>query len=277
MKVNYLFLSLFIFVQSCQSIKIKENKEPSTRVQKRVGAIKEIRLTTISNPPSSTDRSYKDGSLTKFWYKKGRIIKQEDQHKDQYTDCTIFEYDGKLFTKSITTSSAVGREFIVERKYDTKHNEIEYISYWNNLLDAKWTMKYDSKGNVIEKEYFDRSGKLFRLEKFDIDYKKRKVTVYEINKEGKVSDHISTFEFDKRGNRTKSEFIDTAKKYKSCTNYEYDKKGNILGYNSCNPDDKKHGSFVYNYIFDSVGNIIKREEIINNVLVKTTTTDIVYW
>jgi hypothetical protein len=277
MKVNYLFLSLFILVQSCQSIKIKESKEPSTRVQKRVGAIKEIRYSTIKNPSSKDAKLYSSGSVTRFWYVKGKIVKQEDSSKDNYTDCTVFEYDGEFFTKSITTSTAEGREFIVENKYDKKHNVIEYISFYNKILDAKFVMKYDNKGNVIEKEYFDRTGKLRSLEKLVIDYKKRKVTVYEFDKEGKQKEYFSTFEFDKHGNRTKSEFIDNAKKIYDCTNYEYDKKGNLLTYYSCNPDDKKHDSFVYNYTFDSVGNIIKREEIINNVLIKTTITDIVYW
>ena len=277
MKIKLLCFSIFILVASCQSIKIKENQEPSYRVQERVGTIKEIRVSKISNQTSNNAGSYSEGSLTKFWYTRGKISKQEDHHKDKSIDYTVFEYDGKLVTKSISTSTAVNRELIVERKYDKKHNEIEHIAFWNKMLDAKWMMKYDSKGNVIEKEYFDRSGKLDRLEKFEINYKKRKGTVYSFDKEGKASDYNSTFEFDKHGNRTKSELINAAKKYKSCANYEYDKKGNLLRYYSCNPDDTKHDTFVYKYTFDSVGNIIKREEIINDVLVKTTITDIVYW
>ena len=54
-------------------------------------------------------------------------------------------------------------------------------------------------------------------------------------------------------------------------------KGNILKYYSCSHDDKNDSSLVYNYTFDSSGNIVKREEIINNVLVKTTVTDLIYW
>ena len=277
MKVNHLFLFVFILVQSCQSIKIKENKEPSYRVQERVGNIKEIRVNTISNSSATNAGSYNEGAVTKFWYAKGKIIKQEDHNKDKSIDYTIFEYDGKLFTKSTTTSTAGNREFIVERKYDKKHNEIEFISHWNKLLDYKWMMKYDSKGNAIEKKYFDKTGKLNNFEKIDIDYKKRIVTVQEFDKDGKASDYYSTFEFDKFGNRTKQEVFNAAKKFNGCTKFEYDKKGNILRYYSCTPDDKNHSSLVYNYTFDSRGNIVKLEEIINNVLVKTTITNLIYW
>lgn len=277
MKVKLLFLFLLILLQSCQSVKIKENKEPLYRVQEKFGTIKEIRVSKISHQSATNAGLLSEGSLTKFWYTNGKMIKQEDHNNDKSIDYTIFEYDGKLVTRSTTTSTAANREFIVERKYDKKHNEIEHIAFWNKMLDAKWIMKYDSKGNVIEKEYFDRSGKLDRLEKFDIDYRKQKVTVQEFDKEGKASDYYSTFEFDNLGNRTKHELIYTTKKYSSCTKFEYDKKGNLLRYYSCNPNDKNHNTVVYNYTFDSVGNIIKREEIINNILVKTTITDIIYW
>ena len=277
MKVNYLFLSLFILLQSCQSIKIKENKEPSTRVQKLIGNIKEIRVSTISNPSPTNTSSKNEGITTIFYDRTGRIIKHDDKYNDKFTDYTIFEYDHSLVTKSTTISNSGSRELMITHKYDKKHNEIEYIAYWDKLLDLKRVMKYDTKGNVIEKQYFDASSKLHRLEKFDIDYKKQKVTVYEFDKEGKASNYYFTFEFDKHGNRTKSELINVAKKYHSCTIDEYDKKGNFLKSYSCNPDDNGKSFLVYNYIFDSVGNIIKQEEIINNVLSKTTIIDIIYW
>ena len=71
--------------------------------------------------------------------------------------------------------------------------------------------------------------------------------------------------------------FNAAKKFNGCTKFKYDKKGNFLKSYSCSPDDKNDSSLVYNYTFDSRGNIVKREEIINDVVVKTTITDLIYW
>jgi hypothetical protein len=158
---------------------------PSNSVQKLIGNIKEIWVSTISNPSTTKTGSYNEGAIITFYDRIGRVIKHDDKYNEKYTDSTVVEYDHKLITKSITASNSGSRELMITYKYDKKHNEIEYIAYWDKLLDLKRILKYDSKGNVIEKEYFDRTGKLHRLEKFDINYKKRKVNVYTFDKEGK--------------------------------------------------------------------------------------------
>lgn len=273
--MKYFYFFVFIFLVSCHSIKIEENRMDNIKIQKLVGKIREIRV-KISNNSSKENVFTDQGTTFTYWDKRGKIIKQVDQYNEKYIDSTLFLYEGNLLTKSITTSNTKSPELLLEYKYDKKGNEIEYISYFNKKIDSKIVKKYDSKGNVISKEYIGSKGELKQKELFEIDYIKKWVTVRLFDAESKLKSTYSKFRFDKNGRRIQTEVIFPKKEQNICTINEYDKKGNLLKSFSCN-NDKNEKVTTYKYAFDAFGNVIKQEKFINSDLISTTSIYILYW
>lgn len=274
--MRYLGVLTLLFFASCHSVAIKENNMFGNRVQELRGRIKQITVKTVSNSTKQNGSTIDDGTVVTYWDRKGNKIKQEDGYDTKYPDKTIFQYDGKLLTKSITTSNTNSPVMTNERRYDKKKREIENIWYFDNKLESKIIKKYDSKGNVISKQFIERDGKLRGTEIYEIDYKNKWVTVSNIDGEGKKKESFGRFQYDNKGYRIIDEYTFSKKAGVDCMKNEYDKRGNLLKFSDCDPN-KKRITTTYQYAFDKVGNVVKQEKYYDGILVSTIFMEIVYW
>ena len=271
---GYVLILMLLTFSSCKSIIIKENKMSDDAVQNIVGKVKIMEISTINESKTQKNNGINSDLLINYFNKKGKILRQEYRHDAKYSDTTLFSYHKNMLIKATTTSNSISPVLTIEHKYDKKNNEIEFIAYTDKTLDYKILKKYDSKGNIIKKQHLGKNDKLEFTEIYLIDYKKKSVIVNSFDSEGKQSSYYSQFEYDSQGNRIKYEIINNKPDHYYCTVNQYDQDSNLLKSHSCK---SKRNELEYKYTFDAIGNIIKRAEYHDNILMRTKIIAITYW
>jgi hypothetical protein len=147
-------------------------------------------------------------------------------------------------------------------------------------LYAKYTNKYDDKGNKIEKSLYNRAGSLDSKETYKYDYddkgNKIKVNIYDAEGDLSLWSVKCTNKYDDKGNLIEqnvynavSGILYRVETYKyddkgymieknigdKCTN-KYDDKGNLIEQNVYNVDGTLDDKYTYKY--DDKGNEIER-------------------
>ena len=162
------------------------------------------------------------------------------------TDKWIFQYDDKdnlISTLSYLPDGSIGNKIIYS--YDDKGNMIVETAFVSGKLQYRATRKYDSKGNIFQYISYNPDG--------GIMYKS--VGIYTYNSRGNKAEEKSytsygarnILTFDNEGNRTGySEFASDGSLL-STTVEVYDNKGNNLGYTTCKSDGSLRSKSVYRY------------------------------
>jgi len=134
--------------------------------------------------------------------------------------------------------------------YDANGNEIERIkSYVDGSLFKKFEIKYNNRGQFVEIYKYDSTGGL------------RVRDVYKYGK-GRHAIEVNRYLLDRLV------FIWT---------FEYDSLGNITSYEQNAESNHRYEKGYYMYEFDSIGNWIKKYDMINNVITSFTEREIEYW
>ena len=147
--------------------------------------------------------------------------------------------------------------------YDKKGNRIEYLEYnSDNSIQEKKTHKFNRKGQVISWRNFNKESQLkFQGKKrYNIrgNLKKSKWFDSERHVYGSVS-----YTFNKNGNLLKN-CVRYNGKPRYTYRYIYDKFDNLIQSNKYDIETKTSDTFVYEFIFDSAGNWIKKTGRRNN-------------
>ncbi len=204
-----------------------------------------------SDKQQNTDLALQEVSKT-FFNEEGRII-----------EAYFFNNNGTLIKKEISSYDKIGRKietntynpegkliFQEVYKYDNKGNEIVRIkSKADGTLFKKFEIKYNNRGQFVEIYKYDSTGGLEVRDEYKFrDYKEP----FELNRYllGRLFFTL-TFEYDSLGNMK-----------------SYYQKGVLSGRN-------KQAYFLYE--FDTVGNWIKKHQMINGEITSFTEREIKYW
>ena len=207
-----------------------------------------------------------------------------------------YNVKGQLIQTLTAENKKHNREFSNRYEYDTFGNRIKEIDTKNNA----YYYKLNSKGNVLEKSFISRNGKIFLLEKNTYDLLDNllknvdgngNITTYEINSIGKVKtkilpsdssieEGVYTYKYDNLGNVAETNFSNgtvTEDKYNALghllktkitgsdkktieESYGYDGCGRKISYKDANGN-------LNEYKYDLRGN--KDEESINGKVIET--------
>ena len=149
-------------------------------------------------------------------------------------------------------------EYDQQIKYDEKGNKIERNSYNSDgSLVNKWTYKYDEKGNRTEANTYNSDGSLNLKLIFKYD---EKGNITELN--GYISDGSlvgkDAYKYDEKGNKIEHKKYDSDGSLYFKYTHKYDEKGNEIEYNGYNSDGSLENKNSYKYEFDKQGNWIKQ-------------------
>ena len=149
-------------------------------------------------------------------------------------------------------------EYDQQIKYDEKGNKIERNSYNSDgSLVNKWTYKYDEKGNRTEANTYNSDGSLNLKLIFKYD---EKGNITELN--GYISDgslvRKDAYKYDEKGNKIEHKNYDSDGSLYFKYTHKYDEKGNEIEYNGYNSDGSLDSKWTYKY--DEKGNVIEMNE-----------------
>ncbi|HUX59359.1 MAG TPA: hypothetical protein VMV77_20470 [Bacteroidales bacterium] len=276
-----------------------------TKLFKIVRSIKETcyNLPDVSN---NNQKLEKESIITKTFTDKGHLIEKNeayfsDNPYDPQSRWTIQKYDlvgnlieiyscyknGTLRRKTIFEYNKSGKPIhanIQEQdgllwhqnyKYDTHENLIEYKkNISSGLCRTKVSIKYNSQNQKIEETesynefitkrtnyLYDEGGKLIKSAKYDSNDRLSVTKTY--NNKG---EEIMIEEYDIEGIIDRK-FI-----------FEYDDFGNLLRrefYNLTKPEENEE--IKYTYIYDNLGNWIKKTSLEKNIPLATTEREIDYF
>ena len=171
-----------------------------------------------------------------------------------------YNVKGQLIQTLTAENKKHNREFSNRYEYDTFGNRIKEIDTKNNA----YYYKLNSKGNVLEKSFISRKGKIFLLEKNTYDLLDNllknvdgngNITTYEINSIGKVKtkilpsdssieEGVYTYKYDNLGNVAETTFSNG-----TVTEDKYNALGHLLKTKSTGSDKKtieeSYGCLLY--------------------------------
>jgi hypothetical protein len=272
--MKFIYFILFLFLISCNSVKIKEMEMDST--QDLTGKIQQINISTIHYPISIKDTITREEKSVIFFDSKNKITRQIDFYP-KFKDETSFVYKNKQL---VSTISKIGNQTtIIEYKYDKNKNVIEYKQLVNDTLIILKTSTYDKRNNLTEEtRSFPNYMKNNSFEKFETDYKNRTVKIQSFDENRKMKNHYLKTYFNKKGYVIKTEFIypNSNKDYSTYSIIEYDRFGNLMSRKNLDKERKVKESIDYKNTYDENGNIIIREKYLTEKLIEKTTFQIIY-
>lgn len=269
MKIFYFGIILICF--SCSTMKFRENELDTT--QELRGKIKSIHFTNLSYSLEGDHELEWTDSLEVYYGAKNRLD-MELLFLKKDTVCTKFIYNRMgLLDNSITTYlDRTGRSIKAEYLYDEHGNLIEYNTFENGNKTFKKTFLYDSFNNKVEENYFISKTGMY---KFVNDYKTNTVTAIR-DSDTIFNKNYSKSYYDKKGYVIRIETIQD-KKVKNAFTFKYDKKGNLLKSTIYNDSNIQEPNGEYKNVFDSKGNIVKRDEYLNGRLINSSLRRIEYY
>ena len=193
-------------------------------------------------------------------------------NNDRKTDTQLLKLNDKVKYLEVCTYKAVEKGGKVEKGNLIAYKFIEYnedgymVSYIDNTL--KSTFKYDSKGNKIELNRFNRNSELEYKTKFKTDSIGNIIeeNLYKANKE---LESKTIYRYDSIGNKIEVNSFNKGGVLEYKITYLYDTKENITEENKYNST----GVLEYKtkYLYDSKENKIEENNYINGLLAKKTT------
>ena len=155
------------------------------------------------------------------------------------SETRLYKPNGKFYSKSEV--EYIEGKWIKARRYDihnnlvgykipgesTEFSEISYSFNVKNELMEKFETKFDSKGRMIERLYYDSKGKVTCRQKFGHDEKSGEETMFEqITNKGS---HKYLRFYDDHGNVIKKIYFEDGKlQYEVFSIYKYNSNGDIL-------------------------------------------------
>jgi hypothetical protein len=239
------------------------------------------------------------------------------RNKERYNGGYIWEYNNDGKPIQLLEKNLDGSVFKSSYLYDSSKRLIESEHFdVKNRLTGKEKFKYDEKGNNLESKFYGEDGALNEVYVFAYDLNGNCIQEERLNR-GSYLAKKYTFKYDVKGNLIEEYLIDkgsgssypsgdrskkvieynlSGKKVKT-TYYKaigenslklfqeimYDEKGNeILSNfysNSFNRhlDNSRPSIFVYEYIYDNLGNWIKKVEFVNYEPVRIIERSISYY
>lgn len=167
--------------------------------------------------------------------------------------------------KVVEKGGKIGKGNLIAYKF-IEYNEDGYmVSYIDNTF--KSTFKYDSKGNKVELNSFNRNSKLEYKTKFKTDSLGNVIeeSFYKANNELK---NKTTYRYDSIGNKIEVNNFNKGGILEYKITYLYDKKANIIEEYKY----KSNGVLEYKttYLYDTKNNKIEENNYINGLLAKKT-------
>lgn len=275
MKYKYLVnLLFFIFLFSCSSIKIKEQKNDCPTLYghvKRIEAVSQLYSLGKNAEPSSKINS------NIFYDKINRIIKQFDCYNTINCDSTIFKYDNNSgLLVNILNSKIKNHETLkVVYRYDTNGNEIERNEYQNDTLYYNSFNEYDKYNNQIKSTRLDK--KNVTTNRYDYNYKKRYYTVKSFKNGSNNPTYTIISYYNKKGYITKEEKLNKDSNFTLFCTFEYDYYNNLSKQVFYDDNNKATSTNKFTRIFDKKGNMISKESYQNEKLYEKNTYNITYW
>jgi hypothetical protein len=136
-------------------------------------------------------------------------------------------------------------------KYDEKGNSVERVRYTTKgEISSKTAYKYDEKGNKTESVWYDGGGGIRDKLTFKYDKKGNMVEVVSYDESTIVGKTI--FKYDGKGNRLQ---LTKSGEIVGKTAYKYDKKGNKVGSGFLYSNGKYQSVLTYKY--DEKGNMVE--------------------
>jgi hypothetical protein len=149
-------------------------------------------------------------------------------------------------------------EYDHQIKYDEKGNKIEKNSYNSDgSLSSRYTYKYDEKGNKIEKNSYNSDGSLSSKDTHKYDEKGNKIEDNTYNFGGSLR-FKGTHKYDEKGNKIEDNYYNSDGSLRSRYTYKYDEKGNKIEGNEYYSDGSLRSRYTYKY--DEKGNKIEENE-----------------
>lgn len=273
-----IFFLLIIFISSsCSSIKIKDRDIDTNAMQKLVGNVKAIKLTTYKYNYKKNDTTVTKSFSEFFYNKKNQVIKQVDNN-GKYENVTESFYKKNLLIKEISLHNE--KRDTILYYYDKKQNLVDYKQILNNKLYFHKKSKFDSHGNPIEETYtFPNYPHNNSTQIFNYDYKNKSYLIQGYDENNIKNERYLLRNFDNNGFITKSELIykNSNKDSSKAMYLEFDKKGNLTKKYSKNKDGSIKEPTLFINKYDKKGNIIQREKVIKNIILEKLIFEIEYW
>lgn len=262
MKLIYLLPIALLF--SCKSTKFKDIEADYTQGLK--GNIAQMVIKNITYHNKTADLNANTVTSTQFFKAKNIIVKQVDEFPN-FTDETVFSYDGK--GRLETQVSTVGERIrTVKYRYDGSDNLLEYKEDENGKIIFVKTFVYDRRNNPIKVMYkHPHRTSASDVDIYKYDYKDRTAAIQSFSENSEPGPDYLKVWYDKNGNIIKTQTIGNEKRdgYSTC---EYDNRGNLFQRKSFKIDGEQEGSTTYKNSYDQKGNIIIREKYSGDKLVE---------
>lgn len=192
-------------------------------------------------------------------------------NNNKKTDTQLLNLKDEVKYLEVCTYKAVEKGGKIEKGNLIAYKFIEYnedgymISYIDNTLKSKF--KYDSKGNKIELNSFNRNSELEYKTKFKTNSIGNIIeeNLYKANKE---LDSKTIYRYDSIGNKIEVDNFNKGGVLEYKITYIYDKKENITEENKYN--SKGDLEYKTTYLYDSKNNKIEENNYINDQLAKKT-------
>lgn len=188
---------------------------------------------------------------------------------------TKYEYNKKnqLILQNEYTSNTK-----LKYTYDKNNLLVEMNNYYKDTLVQKQKNKYDSKGNVIECNSYDYSGKLsFKIKN---KFEGRKIVERkQFNNDGSLSE-TNKYKYDNNGNIIEDITMDSNNRVTNKYNYVFDKNNNLIEWRVFINNDIRNESNTYKFKylkFDSNKNWTEQIEFENDMPIKIKERTIEYY
>lgn len=138
--------------------------------------------------------------------------------------------------------------------YDENGNNLEYISYNDGKTHYRYSYKYNDKGKLIERVYYDSAGVIQFKNSYKDGLNEENCQILYTDATGTlpVKDSIKYYE---NGNIRQQVYYDSAGLNRFWDRYEYDENGNLI--ESVDYEASVSNTFRYGYKYDENGYLIE--------------------